>query len=86
MESIREIAYKEENQLFTIIATGVFPRNPYFVYSSAHGVSVSAVHSLMGLNWNDVQCHQGRNKRRSLGSAAAGCLLGPSIWRLIGVV
>lgn len=36
VESIREIAYKEEKQLFTIIVTGVFPRNSNFVYSSAH--------------------------------------------------
>lgn len=84
VESIREIAGKEEKQLFTMIATGVFPRNSYFVYSSAHGVSVSAVASLMGLDWIDVQHRQGRNKCRNLGSAAAGCLLGSSIWRLMG--
>lgn len=83
---MREIAHKEEKQLFTIIATGVFPRNSYFVYSSAHGVSVPAVHSLMDLNWNDVQHQGGRSKCRKLGSAAAGCLLGSSIWRLIGAV
>lgn len=85
MESIKEIAHKEEKQLFTIIATRVFPRNSDFVYSSAHDVSVSAVDSLMDLNWNDVQHRRGRNKCRNLGSAAAaaGCLLVARIWRLI---
>lgn len=82
MESIKEIAYKEEKQLFTIILTGVFPRNSDFVYSSAHDVSVSAVDSLMDLNWNDVPRRRGRNKCRNLGSAAAGCLLVARIWRL----
>lgn len=87
VEFIKEIAYQEENQLFTIIATGVFPRNSDFVYSSAHGVSVSVADSLMDLNWNDVQHRRGRNKCRNLGSNAAGCLLVARIWRLTnGVV
>lgn len=86
VESVRQISYKEEKQLFTITVTGVSPRNFYFVYSSAHVVSVSVVDSLMDLNWNGVQHRQGRNKCRNLGSAAVGCLLGSSIWRLIGGV
>ena len=86
MESIKETAYKEEKQLFTIIVTGFFPRSSDFVYSSAHSVSVSAVDSLMDLNWNDVQHRRGRNKCRNLGSAAVGCLLVVKIWRLIDSV
>lgn len=62
MESVKETAYKEENQLFTIIATGGFPRNSDFMYSSAHDVSVPVVCSLMDLNWNDVQQRRGRKK------------------------
>lgn len=86
VESIKEIAYKKEKQLFTIIATGVFPRNSDFVYSSAHDVSVSVVDGLMDLNWNDVPHRRGRNKCRNLGSAAVGCLLVARIWRLIDSV
>lgn len=59
MESIKETAYKEEKQLFTIIVTGVFPRSSDFVYSSARGVSVPAVDSLMDPNWNDIQHRRG---------------------------
>lgn len=62
VESVKETAYKEENQLFTIIATGGFPRNSDFMYSSAHDVSVPVVCSLMDLNWNDVQQRRGRKK------------------------
>jgi len=86
VESIKEIAHKEEKQLFTIIVTGGFPRNSDFVYFSAHGVSVSVVDSLMDLNWDDVQHRRGRNKCRSLGSATAGCLLVARIWRLLDSV
>lgn len=86
MESTKEIACKEEKQLFTITATGVFPRNSDFVYSSAHGVSVSAVDSLIDLNWNDVQHRKGRNKCRNLGRGGVGCLLVARIWRLVDSV
>lgn len=66
VESIREIAYKEEKQLFTIIATEVFPRNSYFVYFSAHSISVSVADSLMDLNWNYVQHCQGETNAETL--------------------
>lgn len=86
VESIKEIAYKEEKQLFTTRAVGLFQEFLNLYIPLPTMFSASAVDSLTDLNWNDVQHIRNRNKCRNLGSTTAGSLLVAQILRLISII